>query len=65
MNLKTKFRIKMQGLRGRVKRNAGEIAGDRRLQTEGAADETKSNVRRNVEKVRDAFRGRGARRPRN
>jgi uncharacterized protein YjbJ (UPF0337 family) len=53
---------KMQELRGRVKRNTGEVTGDRSLQAEGRADEAKGNLKQAGEKIKDAFRGRGTRR---
>jgi uncharacterized protein YjbJ (UPF0337 family) len=53
---------KMQELRGRVKRNTGEVTGDRSLQAEGRADEVKGNLKQAGEKIKDAFRGRGTRR---
>lgn len=56
-----KVRNKAQELRGRIKRNTGEVTGDRRLQAEGRADEVKSNVKQAGEKVKDVFRGRGTR----
>jgi uncharacterized protein YjbJ (UPF0337 family) len=56
-----KVRNKAQELRGRIKRNTGEVTGDRRLQAEGRADEVKSNVKQVGEKVKDVFRGRGTR----
>ncbi|MGH3515278.1 MAG: CsbD family protein, partial [Pseudonocardiaceae bacterium] len=59
-----KFRDKAQVLRGRVKRNTGEVTGNRRLQAEGSADEVMGNLKQAGEKVKDAFRGRGNRRRR-
>jgi uncharacterized protein YjbJ (UPF0337 family) len=59
-----KFSNKAQELRGRVKRNTGEVTGDRRLQAEGRSDEVKSNLKQAGEKIKDAFRGRGGRRAR-
>jgi uncharacterized protein YjbJ (UPF0337 family) len=59
-----KFRNKAQEFRGRIKRNTGEVTGDRGLQAEGSADEVKSNLKQAGEKVKDAFRGRGPRRRR-
>jgi uncharacterized protein YjbJ (UPF0337 family) len=59
-----KFRDKVQVLRGRVKRNTGEVTGNRRLQAEGSADEVMGNLKQAGEKVKDAFRGRGTRRRR-
>lgn len=64
MSFADKFRNKAQELRGRTKRNIGEVTGDRGLQAEGRADEVKSNLKQAGEKVKDAFRGRGTRRRR-
>jgi uncharacterized protein YjbJ (UPF0337 family) len=57
-----KFRDKAQVLRGRIKRNTGDVTGNRRLQTEGSADKVMGNLKHAGEKVKDAFRGRGNRR---
>lgn len=62
MTLADKFTHKAQELRGRIKRNTGEVAGDRRLQADGRADEVKGNLKQAGEKIKDAFRGRGTRR---
>ena len=59
-----KFRNKAQEFRGRIKRNTGEVTGDRGLRAEGRADEVKSNLKQAVEKIKDAFRGWGPRRRR-
>jgi uncharacterized protein YjbJ (UPF0337 family) len=59
-----KLSNKAQELRGRIKRNTGEVTGDRRLQAEGRGDEVKSNLKQAGEKIKDAFRGRGPRRDR-
>jgi uncharacterized protein YjbJ (UPF0337 family) len=59
-----KVRDKAQALRGRMKRNTGEVTGDRRLQAEGRADEVMSNLKQAGEKVKDAFRERDTRRRR-
>ena len=59
-----KARVKAQELRGRIKRNTGEVTGDRRLEAEGRADEVMGNLKQAGEKVKDAFRGRGTRRRR-
>jgi uncharacterized protein YjbJ (UPF0337 family) len=56
-----KFSNKVQELRGRVKRNTGEVTGDRHLQAEGRTDEVTSNLKQAGEKVKDAFRGRRSR----
>ena len=62
MSFADKFRDKVQVLRGRVKRNTGEVIGNPRLQAEGSADEVMGNLKQAGEKVKDAFRGRGNRR---
>ena len=54
-----KVRDKAQELRGRIKRNTGEVTGNRRLQAEGSADEVMGNLKQAGEKVKDALRGRG------
>jgi len=65
MSFADKVTNKVQELRGRVKRNAGYVVGDRSLQAEGRADEVKGNLKQAGEKIKDAFRGRGTRsRPR-
>jgi uncharacterized protein YjbJ (UPF0337 family) len=57
-----KLRHKAQELRGRIKRNTGEVTGDRSLQARGRADEMKGHLKQTGEKIKDAFRGRGRRR---
>jgi uncharacterized protein YjbJ (UPF0337 family) len=57
-----KIRDKAQVLRGRVKRDIGQVTGNRRLQAEGSVDEVMGNLKQAGEKVKDAFRGRGPRR---
>ncbi len=62
MSFADKFRDKAQVLRGCIKRNTGEVTGNRRRQAEGSADEVIGNLKQADEKVKDAFRGRGTRR---
>ena len=64
MTFANKISNKARELRGRVKRNTGEVTGDRRLQAEGRTDEVKGNLKQAGEKVKDAFRGRRHRRGR-
>jgi len=59
-----KVRNKTQEMRGRIKRNTGEVTGDRGLQARGTADEVKGNLKQTGERVKDAFLGRGSRRNR-
>ena len=59
-----KFTNRVQKLRGRMKRNAGAVSGDRRLEAEGRSEEVRGGLKQVGEKFKDAFRGRGGRRPR-
>ena len=59
MGIADKLRNKAQELRGRVKRNTGEVTGDRRLQADGRTEEVKSNLKQAGEKIKDAFGRRG------
>ena len=54
-----KFDHKVRELRGRSKRNAGQVTDDPALEAEGAAEETGAKVRQTGERVKDAFLGRG------
>jgi len=51
-----KLRNKAQGLRGRIKRNTGEVAGDKGLQARGRADEVKGVLKQIGKKIKDALR---------
>jgi len=53
---KDRIKGKMEDIGGRVKRQAGEWTGDRKLQDEGAADQLKGKTRNAVGKVKDAGR---------
>jgi uncharacterized protein YjbJ (UPF0337 family) len=64
MGFADKVNNKAREMRGRVKRNTGEVIGDRRLQAEGRAEERGSHFRQAGERLKDAFLGRGPRRPR-
>jgi uncharacterized protein YjbJ (UPF0337 family) len=57
MSFANKMNNKARELRGRIKRNAGEVTGDRRLEAEGRAEETGGHLRQAGEKIKDAFRG--------
>lgn len=57
MGIADKFNNKAQELRGRVKRNTGQVTGDPRLEAEGAAEETAGGLKQAGEKIKDAFRG--------
>jgi uncharacterized protein YjbJ (UPF0337 family) len=58
MSFADKMNNKARELRGRVKRNAGEVTGDRRLEAEGRTEEMGGHLRQAGEKIKDAFRGR-------
>jgi uncharacterized protein YjbJ (UPF0337 family) len=59
-----KLTNRVQELRGRMKRNAGGVSGDRRLEAEGRSDGVRGSLKLAGEKFKDAFRGRGRRHPR-
>lgn len=44
--------------KGRLKRAAGSLTGDRRLKSEGKADQGKATVKDKVDRVVDTLRGR-------
>lgn len=62
MTLADKMNNKARELRGRIKRNAGQVTGDRSLEAEGRAEEMGGNLRQAGEKIKDAFGGSGPRR---
>ena len=62
MSFTEKMNNKARELRGRIKRNAGEVTGNRELEAEGRAEEVGGNLRQAGGKVRDALRGLGPRR---
>jgi uncharacterized protein YjbJ (UPF0337 family) len=57
MSFADKMNNKARELRGRIKRNAGEVTGDRSLEAEGRAEEAGGNLRQAGEKIKDMFRG--------
>ena len=63
MSFEDKITNKAQELRGRMKRNAGQVTGDRRLEAEGRAEERSGSLRQAGAKLKDAILGPG-RRPR-
>jgi uncharacterized protein YjbJ (UPF0337 family) len=58
-----KARNKVQRIRGRAKETIGRLTGDRNLEGQGSTDRVKANLKDAGEKVKDAFRRRGNRRP--
>jgi uncharacterized protein YjbJ (UPF0337 family) len=47
---------KMEDVKGRIKRQAGEWTGDEKTQAEGLADQAKGKARNAVGKMKDAAR---------
>jgi uncharacterized protein YjbJ (UPF0337 family) len=63
MGFADRFSHKAQEMRGRIKRNAGEVTGDRELEAEGRSDEVRGQLKQTGDRIKDALFGRG-RRPR-
>ncbi len=55
MGLLDKAKNKAQGLQGKAKERVGEATGDKDLQAQGRADQTKSDLKDAGEKIKDAF----------
>ena len=53
---KDRIEGKMEDLKGRVKRQAGEWTGDKKTQSEGAAEQAKGKAQNVIGKVKDAGR---------
>lgn len=58
-----KARNKMQRIRGKAKEAMGRALDDRELEIQGRDDQRASHVKDAGEKLKDAFRPRGRRRP--
>jgi len=56
MAKKDKAKNAAQIVRGRMKRNAGNAAGDRGLSAEGRADEAMGHLKQAAEHVKDVFK---------
>jgi uncharacterized protein YjbJ (UPF0337 family) len=56
MARKEKAKNAAQIVRGRMKRNAGDAAGDRGLSAEGRADEAMGHLKQAAEHVKDVFK---------
>lgn len=48
---------KVDELKGRVKKAAGELTGNERLKAEGTVDKAAGKIKQGVDKVRDALEG--------
>ena len=55
--MREKMNNEARKLRGRIKRNAGEVTGNVEMQREGQADEVRGNAGQVGERIKDAFRG--------
>jgi uncharacterized protein YjbJ (UPF0337 family) len=51
-----KAKNKAQNLVGKTKEAVGKITGDKRIEDEGKADQSKANLKDGGEKVKDAFK---------
>ena len=58
MGFADKFSHKAQEMRGRMKRNAGEVSGDPELRAEGRSEEVRGQLKQAGEKIKDVFRPR-------
>jgi uncharacterized protein YjbJ (UPF0337 family) len=56
MAAEDKLNNKIEEVVGKVKDRVGGATGDRELQAEGQADQSRSNLKQAGEKVKDAFR---------
>ncbi len=56
MGLDDKIKNKAEEVQGKAKEKSGETSGDRDLQAEGSADQSKANFKQAGEKVKDAFK---------
>ena len=56
MGTDDKIENKTEELAGKAKETVGEASGDRDLQAEGQADQTKGNIKQAGEKIKDAFK---------
>ncbi len=56
MGLEDKIKNKAEGMQGKAKEGTGDATGDRDLQAEGKADQSKADLKQAGEKVKDAFK---------
>ena len=59
-----KLNHRTRRLRGRIKRTAGQVTGDRALHAAGQAEQASTTLGRVVQKITGIFRGRSRRRRR-
>jgi uncharacterized protein YjbJ (UPF0337 family) len=56
MGLDDKIQNAAEDFGGKTKESVGESTGDRDLQAEGKADQTKANLKQAGENIKDAFK---------
>jgi uncharacterized protein YjbJ (UPF0337 family) len=56
MGAENKAANKVTEAKGKIKKKAGQAAGDTGLEAEGRAEETKGDLKQAGEKVKDAFK---------
>ena len=56
MSILKKIRHQAQTTKGKAKKGTGRITGNRRLKTEGRADQVTGEVKQATDKVGDAFK---------
>lgn len=56
MSILKKIRHKFQTVKGRTKKRAGRVTGNRRLRTRGRTDQAAGDVKQAADKVKDAFK---------
>ncbi len=56
MGMDDKIENKSEEVGGQVKEGVGRATGDERLEAEGKADQTSSNLKQAGEKIKDAFK---------
>jgi uncharacterized protein YjbJ (UPF0337 family) len=56
MGIDDKLKNTAEDLSGKTKEHTGKATGDSEMETEGKADQTKSDIKQAGEKVKDAFK---------
>ncbi len=56
MGLDDKIKNKAEEVKGKGKESTGEATGDRDMQAEGQTDQSKANLKKAGESVKDAFK---------
>jgi uncharacterized protein YjbJ (UPF0337 family) len=56
MGAENKAANKVTEVKGKIKKNAGQVTNDPDLEAEGQVEEAKGNLKQAAEKVKDAFK---------